>query len=169
MSSCHCGCGRQTAAGQAYAQPACRDRIDRGLSRARELAQLWDRPDTVMDALKLSRLQRKVLVVLRHAPATGDELSQPEVGGRRAAARVAELRDLGFPIDSQPIRRGLWRYTLGSEPPVQTRVEKAPVQPEAGLSSGGRDEPSPAPPRLASVPTPSDPQCAIFDWDDEAA
>lgn len=65
---------------------------------------------------RLGGARLAVLDALRRGPLTTLELVA--VGGVRRAARVKELRDLGFAIDCEPVSeaQGVYRYTLVSEP-----------------------------------------------------
>lgn len=77
--------------------------------------------------------KQRVLQALKDAGEHGLNtvaLCQPEVGGVRFSARIQELRDDGYDIQSTCIRLGSWRYWLVPPAPAPVPApepsEKAP-------------------------------------------
>lgn len=62
---------------------------------------------------RLARVEERMLARLRQGPATNVELSHI---GLKYTARISELRTRGYVIEADYVKRGLWRYTLVSEP-----------------------------------------------------
>ena len=76
--------------------------------------------------------QRQLLEALERAGRRGlttAEIMQPDVGGERFSARLAELRAAGYKIDGKYERQGSWRYKLVASPPLDKPVAviKPPV------------------------------------------
>lgn len=157
--TCDCGCGRDVDRNHFYATPACRDRVQQLLERARVAARHADaRPDPKLLALKCTPMERRVVAVLRDAGARGAttaQLVQPEVGGSNGAAqRTYDLRKRGFEIERKQVRRGSTRYWLRSEPTPDTAAPTRPPIPAA---------PSP---RAAALPAEDAPLTRFGPYDD---
>lgn len=81
----------------------------------------------------------RVLAALQDGPKTTAELCQPEVGGVRFGARLAELRhDEGHNITEERLRAGSSLYTLQLSPAARPGGDSLPPPPShppaAGLS-----------------------------------
>lgn len=83
---------------------------------------------------------RHTLDVLRTGPKTTHELLEADCGSRYGA-RLFELRELGFVIDTSP-RKGGALYTLVHDPERATGEPVSPATPaSAGRSLGDTDAP----------------------------
>lgn len=93
-------------------------------------------------AFRLKPSARRVLNALRTGPKTTAQLCQPDIGGVRFGARVAELRALRYVIAEQRVRQGSSLYELhfdaerGSPGPERPVPRPAPATAEQPLSLG---------------------------------
>lgn len=83
----------------------------------------------------------RILSALRDGPKATAYLCDPGVGGERFGARVAELRALGYEIETEILRPGSALYTLNetSTPSVEgTTLTPAPASSLPGAGAGVR-------------------------------
>lgn len=125
-------------------------------------------------------VKQQVLNALRDAGPRGlttVEITRPEVGGVRAAARIMELRREGHTITSTYVRKGSYRFTLdaeaggGGSPPLapvaDLGAEKTSSEAGsgAGVQPGGQAAPD-SPGQLFAVP---DAKPVRHHYEDDAA
>jgi hypothetical protein len=65
------------------------------------------------EATRLAHVEARMIDRLRQGPATNVELSRI---GLKYTARISEMRTRGYVIEADYVKRGIWRYTLVSEP-----------------------------------------------------
>jgi hypothetical protein len=111
---------------------------------------------------------QRVLDALREGPQTTHALLQPEVGGARFGARLAEVRDAGAEVAVKYLRPGSYLYTLtrdigvGGGSPSLAAVDSGAVT--ADVETGSLDQRRPSP---ESAPAPASGQ--LFDLEPQSA
>lgn len=82
-------------------------------------------------SLPLKPSAQRVLNRLRRGPATTSQLLEAGCG-TRYSARILELRNLGYDIESKRVRQGSFLYTLREDP-----AGSGAAIPASGAGSGG--------------------------------